>query len=85
MDENVIWILGTTALVVLSIGATYLLTHRKLDDIQQDVRGGNKQLNNRLDMEGKEAAHGVNQLRLRFAELWHDRSERFKEWWNGKE
>ncbi len=92
MDETIEGVLIITAVVVASIGVSFMATNRKLDDqhgrtqeklndLRENVNMGQKALHDRLDREGKEALHGVTQLRVRFAELWNDRVEAFKQWW----
>lgn len=93
MDEATIGILIITTVVVVAVGIGFLATGRKLDEhhthtqgrlneIQTEVKGSTEQLNNRMDREGKEALHGITQLRVRFTELWNDRKEAFMQWWD---
>lgn len=54
---------------------------QKLEEIHEDVKGGNKQLNDRMDREVGERAHGVQRIFQAIVDMEH----RIVTWWRGKD
>jgi len=80
MDEYIAGILVVTFFVVVLIGWLYVRTHDKLDNIHEDVKGGNKAIHDRMDRQYHDDAYGIERLRTALAELRKD----LIEWWRKK-